>query len=110
MRCATAQEAQPLVSEDEVRQHQHEECDNAHSSEEQQQLLEKDPTAVAPLAFEQELHRGPFDSLLPAQVDQVDQDRHRDEGQADGQERGKEKRQREVESYSVSECGFRIAA
>ena len=93
MRGAATEEAQPFVAENEMRQHQHEHGDNAHSREEQQQLLEEDPASVTALAFEQELHRGPFDALLPAQVDQMDQDRHRDERQADCQKRGKKERQ-----------------
>ena len=91
VRRAAAEQAEPFVAQHEVGEHQHEHGDDGHSRREQQQLLEQNPAPVAALAFQQELHRGPADALLPAQIDQMDQNGHGDQRQADREQGGKRK-------------------
>ena len=83
VRRAAAEQAEPFVAQHEVGQHQHQHRDDGHPRGQQQQLLEQNPAAIAFLAFEQKLHGGPADALLPAQIDQVDQNGHGDQRQAD---------------------------
>ena len=81
--------ARALVSaQHEMGEHQDEDRDHGHSRGEQQQLLEQDPAAIPLLAFLEKLHRRPANALLPPQIDQVDQDGHSDERQADREQGG----------------------
>ena len=52
MRRAGPQQPQPLVSQHQVGQHQHQHGDGRHPRCEQEQLLEQDPPPVAPLALD----------------------------------------------------------
>ena len=92
VRRAAAQQAEPFVAQHEVGEHQHQDRDDGHSRGEQQQLLEQNPAAISLLAFQEKLHRGPADALLPAQIDQMDQNGHGDQRQADREQGGKQER------------------
>jgi hypothetical protein len=89
MRRAAAQQAEPFVAKHEVREHQHEHGNHGHPCQQEQQLLQKNPAPIAALAFHEELHRRPANTLLPAQVDQMDQNGHGNERQADREQRWK---------------------
>jgi hypothetical protein len=65
-----------------VGEHQDEYPDDGHSCSEEQQLLEQYPAAISFLALLEKLHRGPANALLPAQIDQVDQNGHGDQREA----------------------------
>jgi hypothetical protein len=72
-------------------EHHYKDRDDGHSGGEEQQLLEQNPAAIPLLAFLKELHRGPADALLPAQIDQVDQYGHGNEREADREQSWEEK-------------------
>jgi hypothetical protein len=79
-RCAD--QGAEAVFQKRLRQHQHHRGDRGHAGQKQKQLSQDDPALTLALAFQQELHGGPLDPAATPEVDQVNQDRRRKQGQA----------------------------
>jgi hypothetical protein len=64
----------------------HQQCQQGRDpAQQQQELLEQHPSAALLMGRQQELHRRPLDPAIAHQVDQVDDDRQRDQRPDDPQ-------------------------
>ena len=79
VRGLAAEQRQPFLLGDPLREHRDRQRDDGHAQQQQQPLLQPDPLAMFAIAPHQKLHRRPLDAAPPHEVDQMDQ--HRQQGQ-----------------------------
>lgn len=84
---STTEDAGQGVTPPRAGQGEHDAEHGGHPQQEQEELLQQHAGLVLPLTGQKKLHRRPGHLPVPQQVDEVDDDRRRDQRQAPPQQR-----------------------